>query len=326
MKKIAVIGTGLSALSLAHHLPSLDITFFEKSWRPGGRISTRRHEDYAFDHGAHYIKEDHGIIGFNEYLEKIGATKNLNGAFCSNIQNQSPIEEKRIIVGQKGIESIPLEFHKKLRYPTEFSSHIKKIDSRNHEYFLLTDEKEFGPYDFIFTCIPFEQSKNLLEDFIDYKNIPTPNFDSIWTIMLAFDKRLGSPFQFGYHLNQEISFLMNQNFKHEFFNEECWVVNMRAEWTKEYYNIENYVLEDYVIDKMKKFFGSSSKAIYKKSHRWRYAYSKKSLLELSNKNFIESIDHRLYALGDWCQGPSMHDAWLAGKKLAKHFSELRLQI
>ena len=144
--------------------------------------------------------------------------------------------------------------------------------------------------------------------------------------MLAFDKRLGSPFQFGYHLNKEISFLMNQNFKHEFFNEECWVVNMRAEWTKEYYNIENYVLEDYVIDKMKKFFDSSSKAIFKKSHRWRYAYSKKSLLELSNKNFIESIDHRLYALGDWCQGPSMHDAWLAGKKLAKHFSELRLQI
>ena len=46
---------------------------------------------------------------------------------------------------------------------------------------------------------------------------------------------------------------MNQNFKHEFFNEECWVVNMRAEWTKEYYNIENYVLEDYVIDKIKKF-------------------------------------------------------------------------
>ena len=29
MKKIAVIGTGLSALSLAHHLPSLDITFLK---------------------------------------------------------------------------------------------------------------------------------------------------------------------------------------------------------------------------------------------------------------------------------------------------------
>ena len=52
MKKIAVIGTGLSALSLVHHLPALDITFFEKSWRPGGRITTRRHENYIFDHAG----------------------------------------------------------------------------------------------------------------------------------------------------------------------------------------------------------------------------------------------------------------------------------
>ena len=71
MKKIAVIGTGLSALSLAYHLPALDITFFEKSWRPGGRISTRKHEQYAFDHGAHYLKLDHGVIGLNEFLKKL---------------------------------------------------------------------------------------------------------------------------------------------------------------------------------------------------------------------------------------------------------------
>ena len=94
---------------------------------------------------------------------------------------------------------------------------------------------------------------------------------------------------------------------------------------QEYYHIENYVLEDYVINSLKKYFQSSAKVVFKKSHRWRYAYCKKSLLEQSNKNFIESIDHRLYALGDWCQGPSMQDAWLAGKKLAKVFSDLRLQ-
>ena len=83
MKKIAVIGTGLSALSLAYHLPALDITFFEKSWRPGGRISTRKHNQYAFDHGAHYLKLDHGVIGLNEYLNKIDAIKILKGQFCS---------------------------------------------------------------------------------------------------------------------------------------------------------------------------------------------------------------------------------------------------
>jgi len=166
----------------------------------------------------------------------------------------------------------------------------------------------------------------LLKEFINFSSFQSPNFDSIWTIMVALDKRLGSPFQFGYHMTPEISFLMNQNFKHEFFTDECWVINMRAEWTKEYYNIEKYVLEDYVIDKLKKAFQSDAKAVFKKSHRWKYAYTKKSFKELNDKNYIESIDHRLYALGDWCQGPSIQDAWLAGKKLAKYFNDLRVQV
>ena len=118
---------------------------------------------------------------------------------------------------------------------------------------------------------------------------------------------------------------MNQNFKHEFFNEECWVINMRAEWTKEYYNIENYVLEDYVINKMKRSFQSDAGAVFKKSHRWRYSYTKKSLRDIKSKRYIESIDRRLYSFGDWCEGPSMQDAWLSGKKLAQDFTENSLK-
>ena len=325
MKKIAVIGTGLSALSLAYHLPALDITFFEKSWRPGGRISTRKHEQYAFDHGAHYLKLDHGVIGLNEFLKKIDAIKILKGQFCSNISQNSPIEDKEVIVGKDGNETIPIKIHKSLHYPTHFSKQITNIESHNNEYFLIAADEKFGPYDYVFCSMPFEQSKKLLDQFIDYSDIPEIEFDSIWTVMIAFNKRLGAPFQFGYHLTPEISFLMNQNFKHEFFNEECWVVNMRADWTKEYYNIENYVLEDYVVNQMKKSFQSKADAVFKKSHRWRYSYTKKSLRDQNSKRFIESIDQRLYAFGDWCEGPSMQDAWLSGKKLAQHFSEMRLK-
>ena len=79
MKKIAVIGTGLSALSLAYHLPALDITFFEKSWRPGGRISTRKHNQYAFDHGDIFSDEvrsmsSNDIITFLGHNKLFGST------------------------------------------------------------------------------------------------------------------------------------------------------------------------------------------------------------------------------------------------------------
>ena len=74
-----------------------------------------------------------------------------------------------------------------------------------------------------------------------------------------------------------------------------------------------------------KSFQSKADAVFKKSHRWRYSYTKKSLRDQNSKRFIESIDQRLYAFGDWCEGPSMQDAWLSGKKLAQHFSEIRLK-
>jgi predicted NAD/FAD-dependent oxidoreductase len=64
MQKIAIIGTGISALSVAYHLPKLipqaSITFFEKSRRPGGRLSTRTSRSnlsYQFNHGAPYFKQ-----------------------------------------------------------------------------------------------------------------------------------------------------------------------------------------------------------------------------------------------------------------------------
>ena len=326
MKKIAIIGTGISALSLAHHLPTLDITFFEKSWRPGGRLSTRKHGDLQFDHGANFLSTDHGVLGFTEALEKVQAIKKVEALYTPNYLGQSTKEMKSIIIGNNGIQSIPLNLHKSLHYPTHFSTKIEKIERAEKNYYISSDKDQFGPFDMVFACIPFEQGVTLLQDHIDFKNYPTPTFNPIWTVMLGFDKRLGTDLQFGYYLTKEISFFMNQNFKHEQFNQESWVFNMRSEWTKKYYDIEPYVLEDYVINEVKKTFGSDAKATFKKSHRWKYANTKQSLRDLVGKTYIPSIDHKLYLLGDWGEGPAMQDAWLSGKKLAKHIEEFSLKI
>lgn len=53
MTKIAIIGAGLSGLSIAHLLKDYaQITVFEKARGVSGRLSTRRAEPYVFDHGA----------------------------------------------------------------------------------------------------------------------------------------------------------------------------------------------------------------------------------------------------------------------------------
>ena len=58
----------MTGLSLAYNLQEHNITIFDKSWRPGGRVSTRNHDNYLFDHGAHYLSTNHSINQLNEVI------------------------------------------------------------------------------------------------------------------------------------------------------------------------------------------------------------------------------------------------------------------
>ena len=57
---IAIIGAGMAGLAAAQALrermPDAIVTIYEKSRGFGGRVATRRRENYAFDHGAQVIK------------------------------------------------------------------------------------------------------------------------------------------------------------------------------------------------------------------------------------------------------------------------------
>ena len=54
--RIAVIGAGITGLTLAQLLQrKFDVLLYEKSWRPGGRMSTRHSDEFQFDHGTQYF-------------------------------------------------------------------------------------------------------------------------------------------------------------------------------------------------------------------------------------------------------------------------------
>ena len=61
----------MTGLSIAYNLKGQKITLFDKSWRPGGRVSTRIHDNYFFDHGAHYLSVNHNVLQLNELINKL---------------------------------------------------------------------------------------------------------------------------------------------------------------------------------------------------------------------------------------------------------------
>ena len=70
MKRIAIVGAGLSGLVLARCLCGVaKVTIFEKSRGVGGRMATRYADGYEFDHGAQFFTAR--TPAFREFLQPL---------------------------------------------------------------------------------------------------------------------------------------------------------------------------------------------------------------------------------------------------------------
>ena len=105
MKNIAIIGAGMTGLSLAFNLQDQNITIFDKSWRPGGRVSTRNHENFFFDHGAHYLSVNNQIKQLRNILNKLNIIKEKEIIFLTDFLKKKIIK-KKVLVGNNGMNSM----------------------------------------------------------------------------------------------------------------------------------------------------------------------------------------------------------------------------
>ena len=130
MKNIAIIGAGMTGLSLAYNLQEHNITIFDKSWRPGGRVSTRKHDNYLFDHGAHYLSTNHSVNQLNEVISRYNLGKVIEIDFATDyLKNKKT--RKKIIIGQNGMNSIPKSIFDNIKVKSYLNSKIIKVSKNS---------------------------------------------------------------------------------------------------------------------------------------------------------------------------------------------------
>ena len=323
--KIAIIGAGLSGLTAAINLDrTADITLFEKSKRPGGRICTRYVDSYNFDHGAQFFTAR--SAEFKEFLKpliKSGVVDNWKARWIE-------VKDNRIISRQQWSDDLP-------RYVGVPSmSVIGKYLSKNLNIKLNTevsiqkspkgwsvidcDGEVFDHYDWVISSIPAEQSLKLLPDYFSYHDaLKQKKMLGCYSLMLGFDEALDLDWDAAQLTGTDISWIAVNSSKPGRSGDYSLLVHSTNDWAEEHLDDDVDTVKEYLCSQVAEIIGQNVySAQHVDLHRWRYANIPR---QDQNTLYIDS-EFKLAACGDWCKKGRIEEAFRSGFELAKEMNNL----
>lgn len=323
--KIAIIGAGLSGLTAAINLDrTADITLFEKSRRPGGRICTRYVDSYNFDHGAQFFTAR--SAEFKEFLKpliKSGVVDNWKARWIE-------VKDNKIISRQQWSDDLP-------RYVGVPSmSIIGKYLSKNLNIKLNTevsiqkspkgwnvidcDGEVFDHYDWVISSIPAEQTLKLLPDCFSHNDaLKQKKMLGCYSLMLGFDEALDLDWDAAQLTGTDISWIAVNSSKPGRSGDYSLLVHSTNDWAEEHLDDDVDTVKEYLCSQVAEIIGQNAySAQHIDLHRWRYANIPR---QDQNTLYIDS-ESKLAACGDWCKKGRIEEAFRSGFELAKEMNNL----
>ena len=285
MKKIAIIGTGLSAIFSAIHLrknTDLEINLFDKARGLGGRLATRRAEGGKFDHGAQYFS-----------IERINNLPEIQMLINEGVINN--IEDKDIYFSPDGMTNIA---KKLLTDFNIFKEHkLVSIDKENENYKLFFENGSTFNSDYIIMSCPMPQSLEILnKSKIDYDNNLIKDLEDLSyfpciVVMIKseiklsnLEKHIGTDVD-----SKDISWIGDNYGKKVSSIENYYTIQCSPEFSYENFENEYDETNKKLKHEMEKIFGSNYQIL--SNHKWRYSipknfYQGDNSLVINQKNFL----------------------------------------
>ncbi|MBL6664558.1 MAG: FAD-dependent oxidoreductase [Rickettsiales bacterium] len=322
-KKIAIIGAGLSGLCAAKKLSrDYDVEIFDKSRGVSGRMSTRRIDDYYFDHGTQFFTaKSKEFKAFCHEAKSNNIIDEWHCRFAEITKNQITRSwdfntTKSHYVATPHMNSLCkyLAIDLNIRLSTE----ITKINYQNHAWSLKSANNDiFDNYDYLILAIPSHQALNLVpRNFQHYTRIENTKMIGCFALMLGFSEQLKLDFDAALVKESIISWISINSSKPDRPDYFSLVINSSNKWAEE--NLENdpEELKQILIKELKNIIDfDTDKLVHQILHRWRYANIKKQEGEKS----LFDPNLNLGICGDWLISGRVESAFLSGIDLASKF-------
>ncbi len=321
---VAVIGAGLAGVNAARELQARgwDVTVFEKSRGVGGRMSVRRREPYAFDHGAQYFTaRDECFAAYVEGALARGVAAEWRGRIVSlEDEKIRPSTSQTRYVAVPGMNALVKDLAADLNIITE--TRVRRLDRRDGVWQLYGDEgRLLGPYESLVLALPAEQVAELLphgHSFVE--SVRQCVLLPCWAVMLGFEKPLEIDYDAAFVHDSPLSWIARNNSKPGRPTNESWVLHAGPDWSQSHLERDPSEIPPLLLDAFRRLPGVPALGpVYAEAHRWRYALPESPL----EAGCLHDAERSLVVAGDWCRKARVEGAYLSGRDAAQRLLDTR---
>lgn len=309
--RIAIIGAGMCGLTAAISLaPHADVTVFEKSRGLGGRMSTRRHDQFMFDHGASFFTVDSP-----EFAEFIEQRTDVVSEWLPAMQAGALERAERTYVCSPTMNALVKQMANGVKVVTQ--TEVAARQQRHNQLWSLSDthNNHLGQFDWLVCTAPPLQTLQLLGDYL-----PTPsklrrvNMRPVHSLMLGLSTDWAERWDIQLPFSSLIDRVVIDSEKPG--RTGCGTsvtVQTISTWSELRLDYEPASLADAIWKNLSNVVGLTlDDVVHRSVHRWRYALVDR--MTVAPMQFDDEL--RVVAGGDWSEGNSVEDAWKAGRAIA----------
>lgn len=294
-----------------------NVTLFEKSVFPGGRVSRFRAGEYEFNHGAQYFTVNNPLFwNIVSAWQTDGIVRPWDGWIVElnkgQIVNSDMATQRFVGVPRMQIVAENLARHCNL----VTSTNIAELERQGGGGWRLFNERGDyqGAFDIVIIATAAHQVSSLCSTVPAIGKLADKvDMTACWSGMFAFDRRLNLPYDAAHVLDSPISWVSRYQYSEAPSETDCWVIHASPEWSQQYVASFRGRVMSALLDA---FWIATDLSVHRPSsasvHCWKYALPINPVGE--DSVFVEA--EAIGACGDWCTAPRIEGAVLSGFSMA----------